>query len=152
MKALWQCLHSLRGQDPHQLFIGLKGLSLVKARIPAWDLDIGQEGTIVKGIKPIPTGYILIVIPAYPLQRLNILGTDTALKLQELLRLDPKLLRVVLFLVGEHIVIEGAVVIQVQLRGDSALDLLLEGAEQVVGVDAGLSLGGILAPVVLLAF
>ena len=78
----------------------------------------------------------MVVVFANPLQGLDKAGADTVLQLQELGRLNPELLAVVLLLVREGLVSENRILVQILLSGDPLFDLLLEGAKQVVRVKA----------------
>jgi len=80
-------------------------------------------------VEPVPTRDAFVVIQTNPLQSLQKLLADAALKLQELSGLYSELLRVILLLVRVNIVVESRVVIQTDLRSDSLLDFLLERAQ-----------------------
>lgn len=92
MEAFGEGLISLCGKDAHKLLKGPKGPAEVEVKINLANINIRNKWTIMKRIEPIPTGHSLIIIPTYPLQCLNVLPANTALQLQELIGLDPKLL------------------------------------------------------------
>lgn len=122
-------------EHAHQLLEGFEGFTNVKHCVLLRHINISEEGTVVKGVKPVPTRHALIVVQTHPLQSLHVLTTDTALQLQKFLRLNPELLRVVLLLVRKYVVVEGRVILQTYLRSYTLLYLLLERPQQVVRVD-----------------
>lgn len=129
LETCWQGVVGFCWKDAHQLLEGLEWLTQREHGVGLWDVDVCEERAVMEGVEPVPTRDSFVVIQTNPLQSLQKLLTDAALKLQELSGLDSELLRVILLLVRINIMVESRVVIQTDLRGDSLLDLLLERAQ-----------------------
>ena len=100
MQEFRQGRTSLRRQNSHQLLKGPKRSARLEfLRLLLRHVQVSEEGGIVEGVVPRPTGHSTIVISAYPSQGLNVATTHIVLQFEELPCTDLKLFLVVLLLV-----------------------------------------------------